>query len=171
MSDLSFEEERIDPRCFRVGLGHYATGVAVMTTRAPDGKLEGLTCNSFAAVSLDPPLILWSLRREAPSRDGFLSAQAFVVNVLADKQSHLSRHFATSHRDKFHEIEFSVGLAGCPILNHTLAQFECTTDTTLDGGDHIVIVGRVRRLSYRDGAPLIFVRGQYCSSKQLNLVY
>jgi flavin reductase (DIM6/NTAB) family NADH-FMN oxidoreductase RutF len=170
MAEIQFADEPIDPHRLRAGLGHYATGVAVMTTRTPEGKLEGLTANSFAAVSLHPPLILWSLRREAPSLKGFLAAKVFVVNVLADEQSHLSHHFASPKSDKFHETAFSAGLAGCPVLHDPLACFQCTTETAVDGGDHIIIIGRVRRLAFRDGKPLIFVRGQYCSSQLINAV-
>lgn len=159
--------ERIDSRRLRNALGRYATGVAIMTTRAPSGKLEGLTANSFAAVSLDPPLILWSLRRQAPSMKGFLDAGAFAVNVLAGEQSHLSDHFARTLPDKFDGITFSTGLAGCPILQNPLAVFECVTENTNKGGDHVIFIGRVQRVSYREGSPLIFSGGSYGTHARL----
>lgn len=161
MTKITDLNERIDPRQLRNALGRYATGVAVITTRAPSGKLEGLTANSLAAVSLDPPLILWSLRRQAPSIKSFLDAGAFVVNVLAGEQSHLSNHFARPHADKFDGIAFSTGFAGCPVLQDPLAVFECGTESTTGGGDHIIFIGRVRRVSYREGSPLIFSGGSY----------
>jgi flavin reductase (DIM6/NTAB) family NADH-FMN oxidoreductase RutF len=167
MTDIMDQMERIDSRQLRNALGRYATGVAVVTTRAPSGKLEGLTANSFAAVSLDPPLILWSLRRQAPSMKSFLDAGAFAVNVLADEQSSLSEHFARSHADKFDGIAFKTGFAGCPVLHDPLALFECEMESTTSGGDHIIFIGRVQRVSYREGSPLIFSGGNYGTHTRL----
>jgi flavin reductase (DIM6/NTAB) family NADH-FMN oxidoreductase RutF len=167
MNDMSFFDQQIDPYHLRNALGQFATGVAVMTTCTPSGKLEGLTANSFAAVSLDPPLILWSLRRQAPSLQSFLDAKSFVVNVLAGEQSHLSRHFAQPNANKFEDIQFSPGLGGCPILTDPLAVFECSTETTTEGGDHVIFIGRVRRVSFREGQPLIFSGGRYGTHGEL----
>jgi len=153
----------IDPRELRTALGKYATGVTVVTTRGPDGKLEGLTANSFAAVSLDPPLVLWSLRRNAPSLQRFLDAGHFAINILGSEHSHLSKHFATPRADKFESVTFAEGLGGCPLLDDPLAHFECTTEMTTQGGDHVIFIGRVRRMSSRDGHPLIFSGGAYCT--------
>ena len=161
MTEVTDLHERIETRHLRNALGRYATGVAVITTRAPSGKLEGLTANSFAAVSLDPPLILWSLRRQATSIKNFLDAGAFAVNVLAGEQSHLSDHFAKPCADKFDGVTFSTGLAGCPVLQDPLAVFECRIESATSGGDHIIFIGRVQRVSYRDGSPLIFGGGDY----------
>lgn len=151
----------VDPRVLRHALGHFATGVAVVTTRTAAGKLEGLTANSFSSVSLDPPLVLWCLRRDAASAPGFASAGAFAVNVLAAHQHVLSRHFATPAHDKFAGLRHTPGLHGCPLLAGSLAHFECRTENTVDAGDHVIFIGRVLRLSHRDGEPLIFSAGRY----------
>src|SRR5215203_3025440 len=97
----SITPDPVDQRALRTALGRFATGVTVVTTRTPDGKIEGLTANSFSAVSLDPPLVLWSLRRHAPSLPSFLASGYFAVNVLTRAQEELAHRFATPHRDKF----------------------------------------------------------------------
>ncbi len=164
---ISFEQDVVDQRHLRHALGRFATGVTVITTRTLAGKLEGLTANSFSAVSLDPPLVLWSLRRNAPSLQSFLDSGYFAVNVLAANQCDVSRHFATPAPDKFAAIPYTVGLGGCPLLEDTLAGFECSTEHTVVGGDHIIFIGRVHRATYRDGEPLIFSAGQYCTHSLL----
>lgn len=151
----------VDRRALRHALGHFATGVAVVTTRTDAGKLEGLTANSFSSVSLDPPLVLWCLRRDAASAPGFTAAGAFAVNVLAAHQHALSRHFATPAPDKFAGLRHAAGLHGCPLLADSLAHFECRTENAVDAGDHVIFIGRVLRLSHRDGEPLIFSAGRY----------
>jgi flavin reductase (DIM6/NTAB) family NADH-FMN oxidoreductase RutF len=161
MLSLPLDQEATDPRLLRQALGRFATGVTVITTRAPSGKYEGLTANSFSAVSLDPPLVLWSLRLAAPSLENFKESGHFVVNVLSTAQSEVSRHFATPRHDKFEEIAFSEGIGGCPMLDESLAIFECRTESTIEGGDHIIFIGRVSRAHYRDGEPLIFAAGRY----------
>lgn len=158
---LPLDDDATDPRLLRQALGRFATGVTVVTTRDPDGRYEGLTANSFSAVSLDPPLVLWSLRLASPSLTGFRSAGHFVVNVLSSTQSEVSRHFSAPRRDKFEDLAFSEGIAGCPVLEDSLAIFECRTETTLEGGDHLIFIGRVVRAHYRDGEPLVFAGGRY----------
>ena len=156
------DERRIEPRDLRNALGRFATGVTVVTTRTQTGKREGLTANSFAAVSLDPPLVSWTLKRAAPSFDSFLAAQHFAVNILSADQRNLCRHFATPNLDKFADIPFDEGLHGAPILLGCLATFECRTQNTFAGGDHLIFIGRVSRATYRDGEPLIFSAGRFC---------
>jgi flavin reductase (DIM6/NTAB) family NADH-FMN oxidoreductase RutF len=158
---LPLVREATDPRLLRQALGRFATGVTVITTRTPDGKYEGLTANSFSAVSLDPPLVLWSLRLASSSLPSFKAAGHFVVNVLSSAQSETSRHFATPRHDKFEDVEFSAGIAGCPMLDESLAIYECRTETTVEGGDHMIFLGRVIQAHYRDGEPLIFAAGKY----------
>jgi flavin reductase (DIM6/NTAB) family NADH-FMN oxidoreductase RutF len=160
--NLDFRDDPIDPLHLRRALGRFATGVTVVTTRAADGSPVGLTVNSFSSVSLDPPLVLWSLQRRAPSLDSFTRAGWFAVNVLGAQQSDLSRHFATSHPDKFAAIDYAPGLGGCPLLTESLAHFECSVEHTVAGGDHVIFIGRVVRAAHRDGEPLIFSAGQYC---------
>ena len=161
------ENGNVEPAKLRGALARYATGVAVVTTRTRTGKFEGLTVNSFASLSLDPPLVLWSLRREAPSLAGFLESRAFIVNVLSGEQACYSRHFADPHPDKFQDVSCSQGFGGCPVLPDALAVFECSTETTTDGGDHVIFIGRVRHVSHRDGHPLIFSGGKYCTHAML----
>ena len=161
MLSLTLDQAPADPRPLRQALGRFATGVTVVTTRGLDGRYEGLTANSFSAVSLDPPLILWSLRLAAPSLETFKAAGHFVVNVLARDQSALSRHFATPRHDKFAGIAFQPGIGGCPMLDDSLAIFECRTETTIQGGDHIIFIGRVTQAHHREGEPLIFAGGRY----------
>jgi flavin reductase (DIM6/NTAB) family NADH-FMN oxidoreductase RutF len=155
-------EGQIDARHLRNALGRFATGVTVITTQTVSGKREGLTANSFAAVSLDPPLVSWSLKRAAPSFGSFLDARHFAVNILSADQHELCRHFATPSLDKFAEIAFEEGLHGAPILSGCLATFECRTENTFEGGDHMIFIGRVDRAVYRDGEPLIFSAGRLC---------
>jgi flavin reductase (DIM6/NTAB) family NADH-FMN oxidoreductase RutF len=157
----------VDARRLRLALGRFVTGVTVVTTRHPDGKLEGLTANSFSSVSLDPPLVLWSLRREAPSLASFTAAARFAVNVLGAHQRELCRHFATPSLDKFATVEHEPGLGGCPLIRDSLAQFECRLEETVAGGDHVIFIGRVERARHRDGEPLIFSAGQYCTPARL----
>jgi flavin reductase (DIM6/NTAB) family NADH-FMN oxidoreductase RutF len=157
----TFEGDAADTPGLRQALGRFATGVAVIATRTPEGKLEGLTANSFAAVSLDPPLVLWSLRRHAPSLPAFQRSGTFSVNVLSAGQRELSRHFATPSADKFASVAHGPGQGGCPLIEGCLAWLECRIDQTMDGGDHLIFIGRVLRASFAEGEPLIFSAGQY----------
>jgi flavin reductase (DIM6/NTAB) family NADH-FMN oxidoreductase RutF len=158
-----------DSRQLRNALGRFPTGVTVITTRGRDGKREGLTANSFSALSLDPPLVLWSIVRKSASLPGFLAAGHFAVNVLASDQSQLSHRFATPHADKFEGLDVHEGHGGSPLLPGTLASFECETQQTIEGGDHMLFVGRVRRIRYRDGEPLIFNAGKYATALPLRI--
>jgi len=157
----------IDQREFRNALGRFATGITVITTRTPDGTNEGLTANSFSALSLDPPLVLWSLVNKSPSREGFLASGHFVINVLSSHQRHISNQFAAAAEDKFDGIDWHPGLGDCPILDDHLAVFECNIEKTVDGGDHLLFIGRVQRSDYREGNPLIFNGGKYCVTAEL----
>jgi len=153
-----------DSRQLRNALGRFPTGVTVITTSA-DGKREGLTANSFSALSLDPPLVLWSIVRKSGSLPGFMASGHFAINVLASNQAEISHRFATSSADKFAGLEdVREGLGGSPLLPGVLASFECETERTIEGGDHILFVGRVLRMTYSDGDPLIFSGGRYCTA-------
>lgn len=158
---------RIDSRRLRDALGRFATGVTVVTTRGPDGRLEGLTANSFSAVSLDPPLVLWSLKRNSQALANFQRSGFFAVNVLAASRTDLSHRFATPAADKYAGVEATPGLGGCPLLPDPLAVFECATERQIDGRDHVIFVGRVHRLALRDGEPLTFNQGRYCTALPL----
>jgi flavin reductase (DIM6/NTAB) family NADH-FMN oxidoreductase RutF len=145
----------------RRAMGRFATGVTVVTTCGPGGKLEGVTSNSFSTVSLDPPLVLWSLARRARSFDGYVAASHFVINVLGLEQIKLSQHFATAQPDKLSGIDFRVGHGGCPVLAGTIAHFECVKENMFDGGDHTIFIGRIIGSSFREGEPLVFAGGDY----------
>jgi flavin reductase (DIM6/NTAB) family NADH-FMN oxidoreductase RutF len=161
MNEIVLDAPLKDHRPLRNALGRFATGVAVITTVGVDGRSVGLTCNSFSAVSLDPPMVLWSLRRASPSLAAFEASRHFAVSVLSAEQSHLSHHFATTQESKFDIVSHARGLAGCPLLEDALATFECSVEAMHPGGDHIVFFGRVQRATYRDGEPLIFSSGAY----------
>lgn len=150
-----------DPRTFRSALGQFATGVTVVTTTTPAGPV-GLTVNSFASVSLDPPLVLWSLRAQSFNHAAFAACEYFGVNVLADHQEHLSRRFATPTADKFDGVAWRRGLGDAPIIEGAAATFECARHANYSGGDHSIFLGRVERFAHRDDVlPLVFCRGNY----------
>jgi flavin reductase (DIM6/NTAB) family NADH-FMN oxidoreductase RutF len=151
----------MDERHLRNALGRFVTGVTVITTRTATGKLEGLTANSFSAVSLDPPLVLWSLKSTSSSLASFQAAGHFAVNVLGAWQFALSQHFAKRSDNKFHDVVHAPGLGGCPLLFGALATFECSKEANVAGGDHVVFFGRIERAAYREGEPLIFSAGKY----------
>ncbi|HET7749340.1 MAG TPA: flavin reductase family protein, partial [Terriglobales bacterium] len=153
--------DRLDRRDFRRALGQFATGVTVVTARTPDGRRVGVTVNSFSSVSLDPPLVLWSLSRQAPSFADFTHATHFAVNVLAGNQHHLSRQFSTPLPDKFSGVEFAEGPAGVPLLSGVNAHFVCRNVRQYDGGDHVIFLGEVEDYKYSDGEPLVFHSGRY----------
>ena len=151
-----------DPLALRKALGKFATGIAIVTTEAENGQREGLTINSFASVSLDPPLVLWSLRSDAPSMQTFLDSGKFIINILSADQADLSTHFARPQEDKFADIDHAPGENGCPQFPDCLAQFECETADVLDGGDHAIFLGKVNKFAENSGMPLIYSEGKYC---------
>lgn len=144
----------------RQALGRFATGVTIVTAAGTDGNRVGLTVNSFASVSLDPPLILWSIERRSPSFEVFQTASHFCVNVLAAEQEHLCRRFSSPREDKFDGVPDADGLGGSTKLSGSLACFECRNHQHIDGGDHIIIIGAVEAFSHRSGDPLVFFDGR-----------
>ena len=157
------ERAQHDARDFRTALGTFPTGVCLITTTAPDGRRVGLTVNSFSSVSLDPPMVLWSLARSAHCAAVFRDAEYFAINVLAATDAVLSSHFAKPGADKFAAFaeRFSAGLGGVPLLEGAVATFECHSRYRKYGGDHIILIGVVERYSHSDRAPLLFHRGRY----------
>jgi flavin reductase (DIM6/NTAB) family NADH-FMN oxidoreductase RutF len=151
----------VDPRDFRKALAGFPTGVTVVTARAASGQLAGVTVNSFCSVSLAPPLLLWCLSKTAPSRSVFTGASHFVIHVLAADQMHHSRRFSSPSADKFADLEFAAGLGGAPLLDGTVATFECRLAQQHDGGDHLILVGEVERYCYTAHHPLLFHGGDY----------
>jgi flavin reductase (DIM6/NTAB) family NADH-FMN oxidoreductase RutF len=153
--------DRIDRRDFRRALGQFATGVTVVTARALDGRKIGVTVNSFSSVSLNPPLILWSLSREAPSFNDFTHAPGFAINILESGQHHLSRQFSTPLPDKFAGVEHEESRDGIPLLKGVIAQLLCRKVKQYDGGDHVIFMGEVEQYTYSAGEPLVFHSGRY----------
>ncbi|MDP3139985.1 MAG: flavin reductase [Burkholderiaceae bacterium] len=156
------EATQFDPRAFRNALGCFPTGVAIMTT-VYKGQPVGLTCSSFSSVSLEPPLVLWSLRRESKSLEAFCNSGAFAINILAEDQNLLSARFASGKIiDKFEGIACTEGLKGIPILQGCMASFECSTYAQHEAGDHVIFIGRVERFDHgRAEEPLVFYKGAY----------
>jgi len=146
---------------FRSCLGAFATGVTIVATRAPEGDAVGLTVNSFNSLSLDPPLVLWSLRRVARNANLFRAAGHFSVSVLAVGQLALARHFAVSAPDRFAGVAHHEGLGGCPLVDAAIAWFECETVSVQELGDHLLFVGRVLRCARVPGLPLVFHQGDF----------
>lgn len=162
-TELSAKTAIFDAREYRHALGCFPTGVAIITTIDAQGKASGLTCNSFSSVSLDPPLVLWSLRKQSSSIDIYKNTKAFAINVLAGDQGELSGRFATSSiPDKFEGIDFETGYAGVPLINDCVARFHCRMHQQHDAGDHIIFIGRVERFErVREDDPLVFCKGAY----------
>ncbi|WP_454735187.1 flavin reductase family protein [Cupriavidus necator] len=163
LSARKLEVPDFDPRDLRNALGRFATGVCLVTTQGVDGKREGLTANSFSSVSLEPPIVLWSLRRGAGSLATFIAAEHFCINVLHAEQIDISRHFCRPQLDKFEEVAeaFGTGIGGLPTLKGALATFECERVSHQVVGDHVVFYGLVRRYTYSDASPLAFHAGNY----------
>lgn len=160
-NELSSDSSSIDPRDFRNALGSYATGVTVITAATPDGKRAGLTCNSFASVSLNPPLVLWSLVVYSPSMSIFQNASHFAVNVLGASQQSLATQFATRAEDKFAGVAWTPGLGDAPVLDNAVATFQCRAADRYHGGDHIIFLGAVEAYAYNRTEPLLFARGSF----------
>ena len=147
---------------FRYALGCYPTGVTIITAPDGDGGMVGITANSFASVSLDPPLVLWSLDTSAFSMDAFVNAGHFGVNVLAQRQLEMSQHFASRQRDKFADVEYEIGAGGVALFADSAARFQCRTVATHDGGDHRIFMGEVLDFDHDpEVEPLVFTHGRY----------
>lgn len=154
-----------DGRSLRTALGSFATGVTVITARSPQGVLAGVTVNSFASVSLEPPLVLWSLSLYSPSLAIFQHASHYAINVLAADQADVSNHFARPGQapgGKFAGVEFATGITGAPLLRDCCTWFECANEMRHAGGDHLIFIGRVVALRQTSRPPLLFHGGRYC---------
>jgi flavin reductase (DIM6/NTAB) family NADH-FMN oxidoreductase RutF len=148
-----------NPRAFRDALGRFATGVTVVTIAGPKGPL-GLTANSFASLSLDPPLVLWSLARSSRRFPAFAAARHYAIHVLAQDQGAFAARFSRGGPDDA-EPDWQRNPEGVPVLPGVLARFDCTQHATHDGGDHLIIVGQVLRLAHEEGEPLVFAKGRF----------
>ncbi len=151
----------IDPAQLRRALGSFVTGVTVVTTRNGGGEPIGLTVNSFNTVSLDPPLVLWSLSLHAASFDAFVQASHFAVNVLAADQAAVSQTFAKTGGEKFDSIAWQSGPANMPLLEGTAASFTCRNASRHPGGDHLIFIGEVVAFEQHARAPLAYANGRY----------
>ncbi len=153
---------------FRAALGMFATGVTIITARAVDGQVVGLTANSFASVSLDPPLVLWSLAQAAASLAAFRAGSHYAINVLAADQKLLAERFALKGADRWSGVSFTEGMGGAPLLSGAAASFECFNRSRYEEGDHVIFVGEVERCSWTPGAsPLLFHGGRFYTEHPL----
>jgi flavin reductase (DIM6/NTAB) family NADH-FMN oxidoreductase RutF len=146
---------------FRRACGLFATGVAVLTTRALDGAPHGITINSFSSLSLDPPLVMVAIDRACSFLNTFESSGHYVVNVLEEAQQDLSVRFAELPEGRFTGVAWEPGTTGGPVLQGVLAVLECRTTQILDGGDHRVFVGQALQVRFGEGRPLLFFNGRY----------
>jgi len=154
-------ETPVDTLLLRRALGSFVTGVTVVTTRNANGEPVGLTVNSFNAVSLTPPMVLWSLSLRAASYDAFVQAPHFAVNVLAADQRSLSEIFARTGGDKFASVAWRNGPEDMPLLDNTTASFTCRNSNRYPGGDHLIFVGDVVSFQQHLRAPLAYANGRY----------
>ena len=155
----SFTPTKETQRDFRDALGRFATGVTVVTTATEHGAL-GITANSFASVSLDPPLVLWSPARASRRFPAFEAAERYAIHVLGADQIGLCRRFSRDGFD-FDGLDWHAGEDGVPLIEGCLARFDCRRVSAHDGGDHLIVVGRVLQAAHREGAPLLFASGSY----------
>lgn len=150
-----------DPKDFRRALGMFGTGVTIVTTRADGGEPVGITANSFNSVSLEPPMVLWSLAKNARSLPVFQSAETWNVHILSNEQEALSNRFARAGEDKFSGLPLDSAEEHAPLLQDCSARFRCKTAFQYDGGDHIIFVGEVTDYDANPTPPLLYVTGGY----------
>jgi flavin reductase (DIM6/NTAB) family NADH-FMN oxidoreductase RutF len=150
------------PKEFRAALGMFATGVTIVTATTAEGKPIGLTASSFNSVSLEPPLVLWSLARAAASLPAFSTGSHYAINILASDQKLLAEKFAIKGADRWGGVEFTRGCGDAPLLTGAAATFECFNRSRYEEGDHVIFVGEVERVNWRTGAaPLLFHGGRF----------
>ncbi|WP_092001689.1 flavin reductase family protein [Polaromonas sp. OV174] len=155
-------------REFRASLAMFATGVTIVTARTPEGTLIGLTANSFNSVSLNPPLVLWSLAQAAASMAALSTGSHYAINILAADQKDLAERFASKREDRWKDVLFTEGASGSPLLSGAAASFECFNRSRYEEGDHVIFVGEVERCSHRAGAaPLLFHGGKFYTEHPL----
>ena len=154
-------ESTIDLADYRRALGHYATGVAVITARGANGRKLGLTANSFTSVSLDPPFVSWCPSKKSVNLADLENAGFFAVNVLAADQHHLSRKFANPSAERFEGVPHVSGIDGLPLIEGAVARFQCRNVSQIDAGDHMIVLGEVMQYDAIGGDPLVYHRGGY----------
>lgn len=153
--------DEFDAGDFRRALGSFTTGVTIITARSAEGEPVGLTANSFNSVSLDPPMVLWSLAKKAYSLPIFRESRHWAVHILSSEQADLSTLFARAGENKFSGLDTEEGVGGLPMLKACTARFQCETAFQYDGGDHVIFVGKVLSFKKNDVAPLVFHGGRY----------
>lgn len=158
MNDKTEADVRRD---FRNCLGSFVTGVTVVTTRDENKNPRGLVVNSFASVSLDPPLVSWNIGLKSPSLKAFMDHGAFAVNIMGHGSQETTMRFARSIEDKFDGVDWHDGELGLPLLNDAVATLVCETEKTITLGDHEMFVGRVVQFNEEDRPPLVFHRGAF----------
>ena len=151
----------VDAAVFRGLLGRFATGVAVVTTRTPDGTAIGMTASSLASVSLEPPLVSVCIDHAAAIHRAILAAPAFVINILEESQEAISRRFAGEHPDRFDGVGYRAGDHGLVLLDDVHAWIECARHQLVEAGDHTIVIGRVTGGAPGEGRPLLYYRGGY----------
>ncbi len=151
----------IDRRELRRTLACFPTGVTVVTAVAPNGEYVGLTVNSFNSLSLDPPLVLWSLTAASRSMAAFEQATHFAINILAEDQVEISRLFSSKSTHKFENMELKPGIGGAPLIADCAAYIECRSHSRQRGGDHMLFIGEVERHRASSKRPLVFLHGHY----------
>jgi 3-hydroxy-9,10-secoandrosta-1,3,5(10)-triene-9,17-dione monooxygenase reductase component len=150
----------LDQARFREVLGHFATGITIVTA-LEEGVPVGFTCQSFAALSLDPPMVLLAPARSSTSWPRIAKAGAFCVNILEEHQEALCRAFAVPGGDKFDGVAWTPGITGSPVIEGALAVVECRLGQIFDGGDHELVIGHVEAMDIREGGPLLFYRSGF----------
>lgn len=158
---------KFDSKELRNVLGCFGTGVTVVTTLDEGGRKVGLTANSFSSVSLDPPIVLWSLSKQSKSLDAFLKGARFVINVLSMDQLSLSHQFSKAAVDRFEGVATTNGLGNLPVINDCAANIECKTITSQEVGDHILFLGQIERYNYLKKDTLMFCNGSYVKAIQV----
>ena len=156
------QDAAVDVRALRNALGHYTTGVTIVTARTPEGGHTGVTVNSFTSVSLDPPLVLFCLSTRSSLLPAFEKASHFTVNVLAKGQQALSNRFAKPSTNTWDGVKFKCGTHGCALLHGALGAFECARRAVSPGGDHVILLAEVLRFEAAAAPePLAFYQGSY----------
>jgi flavin reductase (DIM6/NTAB) family NADH-FMN oxidoreductase RutF len=151
----------IDPRELRNVMGHFATGVTIITTKDVSGKPFGLTANAFSSLSLDPPLVLICVDKKVDCYACFDQSKVFVVNILSEGQDQLSTRFATKGIEKFEGVAVRQGNLGVPLLEGAVAHIECTLTSAYEGGDHTIYIGEIQSIAASGNLPLLFFKGKY----------
>jgi len=170
-TDSSFDRELPPPfteRHFRDALAQFATGVTVICARNSGGKFTGFTANSFNSVSLDPPLVVWSLSDGSDTLPTFMAAKQYTVNVLAHDQVELARRFSRPHTDRFAGVPYRIGAADAPLIEGCIAWFECRHHAQVQAGDHMLFVGEVTSCERRNGIGLVFHHGRYATTHPIS---